>query len=814
MDAVIQDLRYAVRHLRKSPWFAGAAVLTLALAIGANSAMFAMLHALVLEPLAVKDPHNLIAVTGRNQQDQLQLTLISIIPELERDGPLDAPCGINGNGVFAADVAGVPTQSVIAIVTGRCFETFGVSPLLGRVLTPDDMPAGGPGNPVTVIGHRFWTRMFGQDPKAIGQTLRMEGVELTIVGVMPPEFNGIQADFGIDVWLPNYTVTPRRPDRAAGAAQILGRLKPGTTLEAAQAELTTRWPALMAATVPASLPALERASFASPRVRIERISTGVSYFRDRFAQPVTMVMALTGVLLLLACINLGGLLLSRLAARSSEIGIRLALGGGRWRIAQQLLIESLLLSVSGAVTAVPLSFAFVGLLQSFLPPGAVDAAVSLAPDATVLAATAAAGVLAGLLMSTVPIWLAARRGGGMTLTWDRTVAGHTGRWTRTLLVSQIALSVVMLAGAGLLTRSLYALQHAPLGIRTDGVLNVRIMPVPDGYRGMDASSYYRAMAERVVALPGVRSIGFARSFPRSVSDFMGRPIARLGDDSSETRAQLESASPGFFETVGIPLLRGRYPSWSDTAQTPQVAIVSESLARQLQSDGEVIGMRVRFGTNRSDQDVQIVGVVGNASLGNPRQASLPIFYRPMLQAGPFAYYPSLVIAAAGDPMTLAPAVRRIVGEGGREYANHIEPVAATFLRAPSAERMTATVSAAVAGIAIVLAFIGVYSLLAYSVAQRTREIGVRVALGAARSRVLAMVMREGLLLTASGVAIGIPLALTGGRVLRTLLYGVGGADPAVLVACAVFFITLGIAAGLAPARRAASVDPVVALRNE
>jgi predicted permease len=402
----------------------------------------------------------------------------------------------------------------------------------------------------------------------------------------------------------------------------------------------------------------------------------------------------------------------------------------------------------------------------------------------------------------------------VSLQWDRTVVGHTGRWTRLLLVSQIALSIVMLSGAGLLTRSLYALQHAPLGINTEGLLNVRVLPIPNGYRGMDGPSYYRAMHDRLAALPGVRSVGFARMFPRAISD-LGQPIARVGEAYGELRAQRESASPGLFETIGVPLLRGRYPSWSDTQSTAPVAIVSETLARQLRpGDGDVIGMRVRFGNGRDDQDVQIVGVVGNASLGNPRYANLPIYYRPMLQAGPFAYYPNVVIAADGDPSRLASAVRDIIGEGGREYANRIETVAETFRRAPSAERMTAAVSAVIAALAVALAFIGVYSLLAYSVAHRTREIGVRVALGAIRSQVLLMVMREGLLLTCLGVMIGIPMALAGSRLLRALLFGVSGTDPVVLAACAGFFLLLGAVAGLAPARRAAGVDPVVALRNE
>lgn len=815
IDGLIQDVRHAFRHLRRSPGFAAAAMLTLALGVGANTAMFSMLNALVLRPLPIKDPHGLIGVSNRNAQDQVRLTLIPVVTELQKgDGPLHDVCAYNGGGVFAADVKGTPTQAVIALVTGQCFNTFGVGPLLGRAIADDDAPIGRRGNLVTVIGHRFWTRMFAGDANVLGKTIRMEGMELTVIGVMPAGFGGLNADFGIDLFMPYGTISPIRPDRPPGASHILGRLRPGVPLEQARSELSARWPALMEAVVPSTLPPSERADLNNARVRVEQLGTGTNFLRDRYTRPLTIIFGLTGVLLLLACINLGGLLLSRFAARGPELAIRSALGGSRRRVAQQMLLESLLLSLGGAALAIPAAFAIVGVLASFLPVGLVERSLTFTPDLRVLAVTAAFGVAAGILMSGLPIWIAGRRRGAVRFGWDRTIAGSTNQWARGLLVAQVALSVVMLSGAGLLIRSLYLLQRADLGVRTANVLNVRVMPLPNAYRTIDNASYFPALHDQLAALPGVRSVGFARAFPRMAGEFVGQPIAFVGEPAGNARAQLESASPGFFETVGVPLLRGRGPSWADDSKSRQVAVVSEALARQLTPDGDVLGRRVRFGADRSHQDVVVVGVVGNASLGNPRQRDVPVFYRPTLQAGLFANYPNLVIATHGDPLAAAPAVARILKEGGREYAHEIATLDGVFARAPASERMSATLAGAVACLAVALAFIGVFGLLAYAVSRRTREIGVRVAVGADRGAVVRMVMREGLVLTLLGMAIGLPAAVFAGRVLKTLMFGVSEADPMTLAATTVFFVMLGLAAGIVPARRAAAVDPVVALRAD
>jgi predicted permease len=814
MDALLQDLRYAFRHLRHSPGFAVSAILILALGVGSNTAMFSILNGLLLRQIPVKDPETLIGVQAFDANGQRRQFLIPIVELLEKDGPFEQVCAINGGGIFAVEANGTPSQSSLATVTGSCFDVFGVAPLLGRTIGADDAPMRGKGQLVTVLGYRFWTRMFGGDPNVIGKTIRTEGVELSVIGVMPAGFGGLQADAGTDFFVPNYSVTPMRPDRPAAAPQLMGRLKPGVTVAAAQAELSARWPALVDAVTPSTLTPVERTAFTANRPRVESLARGLNFYRDRYGRSMQIILGLTSVLMLLACINLGGLLLTRLNARSAELSVRLALGSTGLRLGQQMLLESLVLSTAGALAGIPLSFAFVRLLSSFIPNPLVDNVLDFSPDARVLATTAAVGVASGLIMSALPIWLAWRRHTRLLASSDRTVVSATSRWARGMLVAQVALSMIMLTGAALLIRSLYLLQNVDPGISVERVLNVRVMPLPSGYRGIDNATYYRTIADEIGALPGVTDVGFSRAFPRTTSDPQGQTIGFVNDPEPAHRAMLESVSPGFFETVGARLLRGRLPQWTDTATTQQVALVSESLANKLSADGDVIGRHVRFGTSRVDQDVEIVGVVNDFTMGSLRFTHIPVFYRPMLQAGLFANYPNLVVKTAGDPLAPAPQIVGILKQHGREYAFGISALEDVLMQSPSNERMSASLAGVIAALAVALAFVGVYSLLAYSVARRTREIGLRVALGAGRRDVVHMVMRDGLLLTGIGVAVGVPAVFASSGVLRTLLFGVSGADPLVLAASITLFLTLGLAAGIIPARRAASVDPAVALRTE
>jgi predicted permease len=440
----------------------------------------------------------------------------------------------------------------------------------------------------------------------------------------------------------------------------------------------------------------------------------------------------------------------------------------------------------------------------------------MTPDARVLFVTALAGLVTGLLASLLPVWLASRRE-TLQLHTDRTVAAAS-RPGRVLLVAQVAVSVALLMAAGLLTRSLDLLFHNHPGFDGTKILSARLRPLPGAYGDRafnNGLNYYPVLLERVAALPGVRSVGYARAFGNADRDDTGRaPIGFVGTQPSDLTAQLDVVSPGFFETIGIPILQGRGPRWSDTPQAPRVAFVSASLARAL--GGDVIGKHVwfEFGAEPQFRNVEIVGIVGDASLGNLRSPAPAVFYGVATQLGAWGLYSTLEIAASGDPWQLVHPLQDTLQGLGREYAYSITTLDKRLRQNAVNERMGATLATPVAMLAALLAFIGIYSLFAYAVVRRTREIGVRIAVGATPGAVLRMVLRESVTLTAIGVALGIPTGIMASRGLRALLFGVSESDPLVAASVAVFFLVLTIAAVLIPARRAARLDPVAALRAE
>ncbi|MDP2389662.1 MAG: ABC transporter permease, partial [Acidobacteriota bacterium] len=355
--------------------------------------------------------------------------------------------------------------------------------------------------------------------------------------------------------------------------------------------------------------AAEGNSILGPTVRLESMARGLSGTREQHAPAVILILALTALLLMLACVNLGGLLLTRLSARSTELGVRLALGGSRGRIAQQMLVESLCLSLAGAALAIPVADLFLWPIPSFLDPGFAGWELSFAPDVGVLAGTAATGVGVGLALTILPVWFALRRQSSVRFTWDRTMTGATSRWTRGLLVAQVALSVVIVIGAGLLTRSLYLIKHNDPGVHTANKLSVDLMALPGGARGLNAEVHYPALIDKLIAIPGVRAVGFALVFPRRLSD-VSSDIGFAGEEFTGVRSSLDSVSANFFDLMGIPVLAGRSFTPADTARTGRVVIVSESLARALAPQGNVVGRRLRFQTQRAMQDLEVVGIVG------------------------------------------------------------------------------------------------------------------------------------------------------------------------------------------------------------
>lgn len=814
LDSLFQDLQYAARRLRHSPGFALAAILTLALGMGANAAVFTMLNAITLKRLPIPDADGLMAIAPINSRGLPRTTPMSAVGELQ-DGPLDHLCAYLGTVVFPVLANNTPVQTSTTFITGQCFAAFGVTPIIGRGISDADSPINGPGAHVAVISHRLWAGVYGSDPSIIGKSLLVNTVPVEIVGVLPAGFVGLEIDTGIDIFTPFDAVLPASRGRRQLASYLLGRLRPGITRSAAAAQIETQWPALLEAVLPAGMAPTERAQLLDSKPQLVSMVTGVSRLRDRYTQPLTLIFSLTALLLVLACVNLGALLLSRANARSNELALRLALGGSRRRLAQQMIVECVVLAIAGAALAVPVASATAATLASFLPPVNIPYTISMAPDARVFAATATIAVAVGIAMSLLPIALTARRGAALIIRSERTVAGSPNLWGRSLLVVQIALAAVMLIDAALLTRSLYLLQTRDLGIRTDHILTVKLWPLPTAQVNVGAREvYYPSILEKTRALPGVRAAAFALTSPRMATMNPGAPVAWRGDAYGDVTTMIDLVSPGLFSTMGMRVIAGRDVAWQDTQATEKVAVVSDSLARSLDPDGNVLGRGIHIRTLPVDLEYVIVGVVSDATMGDPHEAHPRVVYRPLLQGPPGgSLNPNLIIETT-DTASAANGVRQILGDGGRDYALEIISLDDLLARAPATERMSATVAAAVAGLAVLLAVIGVHGVLAYSVARRTREIGVRIAVGAMPAAAAAAVLREALVICALGLIIGVPLAAASARSLRSLMFGISEADPWTFAATAAGVLVVGILAAVIPARRAANVDPVIALRGD
>lgn len=816
VDALLQDVKHAFRHFRRSPGFAMAAILTLALGFGANTAVFTMLNAIVLKRLPIPEADALLAIAPINSRGLARSTPMSAVAEL-RDGPLDHLCAYIGALVLPVLANDMPVQTSTTFVTSECFNAFKLTPVLGRGITEEEAPIMGPGAKVAVISHRLWTTVYDSDPAVLGRPLILNTIPVTIIGVLPAGFTGLEIDTGVDIFVPFDAVLPAGRGRRQLASYLLGRLRPGTTIEAATAQIEARWPGVLNAILPANMSPTERTQLLDSIPRLVSIGTGISRIRERYSRPLLLVLGLTSLLLVLACVNLGGLLLARSNARSSELAVRLALGGTRWRIAQQMLVESGLLSLAGALLALPAAYVTAVTLASFMPPINVPYSLSFVPDARVFAATLAIALTVGVLMSALPVWFAARRQSTAPLRGDRTVAGATGWWGRGLLIAQVALAVIMLVDATLLTRSLYLLNTGDMGIRTDNMLTIKLWQLPHAavFGRSERESYYPPLVEKVQGLPGVTAVAMASSAPRVTNTSAGSPVAWRGDAyNSALTTGLDAVSPAFFATMGMRLLAGRDITWQDTMATVRVGVVSESLARALTPDGNVLGRSISMRTLPQDLEFTVIGVVSDATQGDPRHRHTRMIYRPLLQVGPLSSLNPNLILHTVDPRTAASGVRQILAEFGRDYAQEIISLDDLLARAPATERMSATVAAAVGGIAVVLALIGVHGALAYAVARRTREIGVRLAIGASPATAAWAVLRDALLVCGAGIAIGLPLAILSARSLRALMFGITETDPITLVSAALAFLVLGAVAGSAPARRAAAIDPAITLRAE
>lgn len=818
----VYDCKFAIRQIVREPGFSLAIIVVLALIVGVTTGIVSLLNALVLRPLPVHDPASLVVLTSTDAKgQQSRSTYFRTYAEIARLPVFASTALYSGGGVLLTQARGVNGEGAIEAVTPGYFSLVNLAPQLGRFFTEEDAPGDGPSAPVVVITHRFWQRYYGGDPNAVGEQLAVNAVPLTIIGVTRPDYPGLSLEGGADFLVPigvlgRQLATNQFTGGPLRGLNVVGRLRPGTSLSEASAALATAWPQLRVETVPAGLPAPEQDEMRTRLIKLESLATGFSTLRTRYADPLWLLAGASLLLLVVGSVNLSGLLLTRAIGQHHALLVRMTLGASRWRIARQLLAHSLMLSVAGTALAVPLAWLLSKSMLVLLWESVITPGVSATPDARVFVVLALGAAAIGLLVSALPS-LVATRGGGEPLRAARTVSSGTKGWSRALLVTEVAVSLVLLFGAGLFVRSLSSLREMELGVNTADVRWTRAFAQPGGYRTINDAAYYPALVERVKAVPGVTDVALSYLFPaywnfaNLVPEHAIAPASSAGTDAA-VMGLMDFITPGFFAMNGITLHAGRDVEWTDTLEARPVTVINESLQRKLFPGGNAIGQHIRIGTEASRKNVEVIGVVSDAAVGGFRNTHQPAAFRPKAQEPRFRT-PIVLFKGQGDPAALDAAVTKAIFDMGHEYARRIYTMDEQVDIALKQDRLLATASSTFAGLAVMLAFIGIFSMLAYSVGQRTREIGIRMALGATRDKVVRTIVRESLMVTLAGIAIGVPLALYAARFASSLLFGLTPSDPWAMAMAVAAFVMIGVLAGLRPALSASRVDPADALRT-
>ena len=811
-----QNIRYAARAAVRSPGYAAVTAISLALGIGANTAMFSILDAVMLRELDVPRPSRLVELYPIYRNGGRVPFSYPMFQTLDRSQRVFSGLyGWSGAVQFNVAADGALFLGRVRAVTGNYFSGLGATPLLGRLIEPGDF-AGGTSY-AAVLGYACWESRFGGDPRVIGKTVAIEGKPFTIVGVTRQWFTGMTPGDLPDVTIALTAAPFDRDSRALLWIFATGRLRPGVTIEQARGQLVSVWPALLRDTVPTESRGPRRQSFLAMRLAVEPAAAGANRgLRAQFSRPLYLLMGVVVLILLIACVNLASLTLARATARSHEVSTRAALGASRRQIVQQLLTESLLLSATGALLAMAIAHWGTPLLWSMITYGAQEPVMlNLAPDWRVFSFTAAAAVLTAVLIGVVPAGQASRQQPALVLQQRGTSRGP-GRPGRILIVTQIALSLVLLFGAGLLLRTLENLRASDPGYQRAGVLEAAVHLRPGVYIDVELNQYRRQVVEGAAALPGAISAAFsALPVPAGDNGWKETVAPQEADQNRDLNvlAILTAVSPGFFKTLAIPLVSGRDFDWSDDQRHSSVAIVDSPTARRLFPSGSAVGRHVRFGVQPAFQDLEIVGVARGARLIDPRDGNQHVIYVPYTQH-PQNQDEGNLFVRANHAGRLARALDGEVRSLGREYITGAQTIEQLNERALETERASAFFSAAFAGAALALAGIGLFGLMSYSLARRTREIGIRMALGSQPGAILRMILRETLLLTLAGIALGVPCALLATRFIAHSLFGLSPADPLTLAAASGALAAVGACAGYLPARRALQSDPMAALRCE
>jgi predicted permease len=807
VETLIQDVRYGLRMLAKNPGFTAVAVITLALGIGANTAIFSLIDVVVLRMLPVESPKQLVLAQCPDAHGGYNAFSYPTYEYLRDHNSVFS--GIFAFGMLerlAVTIDGRPELSSGQIVSGSYYSTLGVNAVLGRTINPDDDKIPGK-DPVAVISYAYWKRRFRLDRDVVGKAITVDGIPFTIIGVTPPQFFGLITGFTPDITVP-MTQAQVMPGQSLRADLVGGRLKPGMSETQARANLDVLFQQTLAPQQKGEL-----------RIELVPGDRGLSFLRDRLSQPLFILMAVVGLVLLIACANVANLLLARGAARRKEIAVRIALGAGRQRLIRQLLTEGALLAAAGGALGLVIALWGSQLLLALVASGPFPIFIYLPFDARVFGFTGAVSLLTVVLFGLAPAFRASRFDLTPQLKASSRAAA-TGRHRLGLgeafVISQVALSLLLLIGAALFVRTLWNLKNLNPGFNPDNILLFSMEPTLMGYKGARLENLYKEVLQRIESNPGVRAASASRfgEFTPGRADWSISLPGYIPRNDEEASVQVNLVGPKFFETMGMPLLLGRDFTSQDGENAPRVAVINGTMARHYFGTTNPVGKR--FTLSGINGQIEIAGVVRDAKYHSLREPTPRMAFLPFLQVLPSSLQRmTFEVRTTGNPNSMMAAVREAVRSIDKNLPIFdVKTATEQMNESLFLERLVATLPTLFGLLALVVASVGLYGVMSYAVARRTNEIGIRMALGAQRSDVVGLVVGHGFRLTLAGAAIGIAGALALTRFLASVLYGVKPTDLVTFVVVSLLLTAVALIASYIPARRGTKVDPIVALRYE